>query len=126
MSGPTQTCQACGRVEPVRQDGRGFPPDIAKRRLRKRCKEAGCACDPQYRAGVQFWPRDWDDLGGQGMSGETEGQATDYALRRRLALTRCQLVHNLGPEYAAGCCLCQRWADVFRDTPVPPVAEGKG
>jgi hypothetical protein len=54
MSGPTQTCQACGRVETVRQDGRGFPPDIAKRRLRKRCKEAGCACDPQYRAGVRF------------------------------------------------------------------------
>jgi hypothetical protein len=53
------------------------------------------------------------------MSGEGEGP-TDYALRRRLALTRCQLVHNLGPEYVAGCCLCQRWADVFRDEPAEP------
>lgn len=32
-------------------DGRGFPPDIAKRKLAKRCKAQGHASDPQYRAG---------------------------------------------------------------------------
>lgn len=32
-------------------DGRGFPPDIAKRRLAKRCKEAGHTCKAQYLAG---------------------------------------------------------------------------
>ena len=30
---PTYTCGECGRVVVVRRDGRGFPPDIAKRRL---------------------------------------------------------------------------------------------
>lgn len=54
------------------------------------------------------------------LGGEPAVTETDYALRRRLALTRCQLVHNLGPGYAAGCCLCQRWADVFRGDPEPP------
>ena len=56
MSTPTQTCQVCGRTEAVRPDGRGFPPDIAKRRLQKRCKEAGCPCKPTYRAGFAFGP----------------------------------------------------------------------
>jgi hypothetical protein len=54
MTQPTQTCLLCGRVEVVRMDGRGFPPDIAKRRLRKRCAEAGCPCDPKYLAGFAF------------------------------------------------------------------------
>ena len=49
---PTQTCQVCGDYEMVRPDGRGFPPDIAKRRLAKRCKAAGHACDAKYQAGV--------------------------------------------------------------------------
>jgi hypothetical protein len=52
MNEPTQTCQLCGRVEVVRPDGRGFPPDIAKRRLRKQCKAAGCPCEPTYLAGI--------------------------------------------------------------------------
>ena len=52
MSQPTQTCQLCGAVEVVRMDGRGFPPDIAKRRLQKACKARGCPCEPKYRAGV--------------------------------------------------------------------------
>lgn len=30
---PTQTCKLCGRAEYVIPDGRGFPPDIAKRKL---------------------------------------------------------------------------------------------
>lgn len=54
MSQPTQTCQKCGRVEVVRMVGRGFPPDVAKRRLKKRCKEAGCASEPRYLAGLAF------------------------------------------------------------------------
>jgi hypothetical protein len=57
MSSPTQTCEVCGDVEVVRQDGRGFPPDIAKRKLAKRCKAKGHACQPQYRAGVLIGPR---------------------------------------------------------------------
>ena len=54
MSEPTQTCRVCGDVEVVRMDGRGFPPDIAKRKLAKRCREAGHRCDPQYLAGLGF------------------------------------------------------------------------
>lgn len=53
-TGPIQTCMICGNVEAVRPDGRGFPPDIAKRRLKKRCKAVGCPCDPQYRAGLSL------------------------------------------------------------------------
>ena len=51
MSSPTQTCQVCGDVEVVCPDGRGFPPNIAKRRLAKRCTAKGHVCKPQYRAG---------------------------------------------------------------------------
>jgi hypothetical protein len=53
-SEPTVTCQLCGRSEVVKPDGRGFPPDIAKRKLRKRCCAWGCTSDPQYRAGVSI------------------------------------------------------------------------
>lgn len=52
MSEPTQTCQVCGDVEVVRPDGRGFPPDIATRRLSKRCATKGHRCIPKYRAGL--------------------------------------------------------------------------
>lgn len=48
---PMQVCQLCGFSEEVRPDGRGFPPAIAERRLRKACKAAGCECEPVYRAG---------------------------------------------------------------------------
>lgn len=41
-SGPVQTCELCGLTEAVTPDGRGFPPDIAKRRLAKRCKANNC------------------------------------------------------------------------------------
>lgn len=52
---PTQTCDTCGRVEIVRRDGRGFPPDIAKRRLRAKCEADGCPCkSTTYRAGFRF------------------------------------------------------------------------
>jgi hypothetical protein len=51
---PTQTCQVCGDVEVVRRSGSGFPPDAAKRRLAKRCKEAGHTCKPEYLAGISI------------------------------------------------------------------------
>lgn len=54
MSNPQQTCELCGRVQPVVHDGRGFPPDIAKRKLAKFCKSNGCPSKPRYTAGVQF------------------------------------------------------------------------
>lgn len=57
MSSPTQTCQLCGRVQVVTPDGRGFPPDIAKRKLIKRCESSGCECKPVYRAGLALGSR---------------------------------------------------------------------
>lgn len=51
MNQPTQTCTLCGAVEIVTPDGRGFPPDIAKRRLAKRCRDAGHKSKPVYLAG---------------------------------------------------------------------------
>lgn len=56
MRAPQQECLLCGRVEIVRPDGRGFPPDIAKRRLIKRCRAEGCECQPKYTAGLIFSP----------------------------------------------------------------------
>lgn len=57
MSEATYTCKTCGRVEVVKPDGRGFPPDIAKRRLQRSCKDAGCEwCVPEYRAGLLLGP----------------------------------------------------------------------
>lgn len=49
---PNQRCEECGRVEIVTPDGRGFPPDIAKRRLAKRCRKSGHVSCPVYTAGV--------------------------------------------------------------------------
>lgn len=51
MMAPTVTCQTCGRCLEVKPDGRGFPPDIAKRKLAKLCKDAGHVSDPKYMAG---------------------------------------------------------------------------
>jgi hypothetical protein len=51
---PTVTCDKCGRRAVVVPDGRGFPPDIAKRKLRKQCRAAGCDGEPQYRAGIML------------------------------------------------------------------------
>jgi len=52
VSEPTQTCQTCGAVEVCKPYGRGFPPDVAARKLAKRCKEAGHKSNPQYMAGI--------------------------------------------------------------------------
>jgi len=49
---PVVWCANCNAVRAVFPDGRGFPPDIAKRKLAKSCREHGCKCDPQYMAGV--------------------------------------------------------------------------
>jgi uncharacterized protein CbrC (UPF0167 family) len=65
--GPVQTCRLCGRVEPVRDTGRGFPPDAAKHRLRKWCKADGCPCEPTYTAGFDLatWHRAAQAGGGE-------------------------------------------------------------
>jgi hypothetical protein len=52
LAEPTVTCTLCGRQLIVTPDGRGFPPGITKRKLRKACQANGCECDPQYRAGI--------------------------------------------------------------------------
>ncbi len=54
---PTVTCGLCGQEMIVKPDGRGFPPDIARRRLRKECQAAGCPCEPVYTAGFVAGPR---------------------------------------------------------------------
>lgn len=56
MSAPVQRCTTCGDTEIVAPDGRGFPPDIAERRLAKRCKAAGHPCTPEYTAGFAVGP----------------------------------------------------------------------
>lgn len=55
---PRQTCHRCGQSVVVTPDGRGFPPDIAKRKLIRLCKANGCACDPRYTAGISFRTQD--------------------------------------------------------------------
>jgi hypothetical protein len=57
MSEPTVTCGLCSRQLAVRPTGRGFPPDVAKRKLKKACNANGCPCEPAYRAGVLIGPR---------------------------------------------------------------------
>lgn len=52
MSEPTQTCSVCGDSVTVVQTGRGYPPEIAKRKLAKRCQAAGHRPAITYRAGV--------------------------------------------------------------------------
>lgn len=54
MIDPKWTCENCGDTEPVVPDGRGFPPDIAKRKLAKRCKAKGHNSCPYYTAGVRL------------------------------------------------------------------------
>lgn len=49
---PTVTCDECGDVLEVKPDGRGFPPDIAKRKLTRQCRAKGCDGTPQYLAGI--------------------------------------------------------------------------
>lgn len=57
MAEPTQTCELCGRRVVVTPDGRGFPPDIAQRKLKRLCNANSCESEPKYRAGVTFGGR---------------------------------------------------------------------
>ncbi len=52
MAQPLQRCEVCGDIEIVKPDGRGFPPDIARRRLQKRCHAKGHACRSIYTPGL--------------------------------------------------------------------------
>jgi hypothetical protein len=70
MSEPVQTCQLCQRSVIVTPDGRGFPPDIAKRKLRKLCNADGCVSSPRYTAGFSL---------GQRASGQAAGAERDAA-----------------------------------------------
>jgi hypothetical protein len=56
-SEPTYRCLICNTVIVVRPDGRGFPPGIAKRKLKRSCTERGCPCDPKYRPGFIAGPK---------------------------------------------------------------------
>jgi len=51
---PRQKCEKCGRIETVKPDGRGFPPDIAKRKLAKRCERDGHHSQPIYTPGLSL------------------------------------------------------------------------
>lgn len=50
--GPSQTCKVCGRVVWVDVYARGFPPDAAKRKLMKLCKQDGHKAEPAYLCGI--------------------------------------------------------------------------
>ena len=53
MSSPIVYCTVCGTVMGVKQDGRGFPPDIAKRKLAKACENIReHEAVIEYRAGL--------------------------------------------------------------------------
>lgn len=54
MREPTITCVLCGNVEVVHLTGRGYPPEMARKRLKARCKADGCPCQAQYLAGVRL------------------------------------------------------------------------
>lgn len=52
MTEPTVTCLICGTTYIVTDTGRGFPPDVAKRKLAKICKLRGHESNPKYQAGL--------------------------------------------------------------------------
>lgn len=53
---PRQTCQICDRYVVAVPSSTGFPPDIAKEKLRNLCLADGHESDPQYTAGFQLAP----------------------------------------------------------------------
>lgn len=57
-SEPTQICELCGSFVVVVPDGRGFPPNIAKNKLKKICKTNDCPSKPKYTAGVSICVKD--------------------------------------------------------------------
>lgn len=50
---PHQTCTFCGTFVVVEPTTRGFPPNVARRKLRKLCQAMGHESRPQYTAAVQ-------------------------------------------------------------------------
>ena len=72
MIPPTQTCKVCGAVEVAEPSGRGFPPDNAKRALKKRCAAAGHVSQPFYIAGFAAFDS----------SGQTTPAAFNISLER--------------------------------------------
>jgi len=71
MSEPRQTCKLCGNSVEVSPFVNGFPPDAAKRKLKKLCRDNGCECDPQYTAGFDL--RGFVRVVRATPEGETEG-----------------------------------------------------
>ena len=57
----TMECLICRTVVEVVPDGRGFPPGIAKRKLKRSCGNRGCPCVPKYRPTVVLVSRHYDD-----------------------------------------------------------------
>jgi len=51
---PTYTCKVCGKIQFVRPTSRGYPPDVARAKLLRRCStdEDNHTPDIEYRAGV--------------------------------------------------------------------------
>lgn len=66
---PRYSCRTCRRVVIVTPDGRGFPPDIAKRKLIRICAANGCECEPHYQAGLILTP----PLSGEAAPERSEG-----------------------------------------------------
>jgi len=56
VSQPSVICAECGQGVTVTPDGRGFPPDIARRKLAKLCRAAGHEPDLRYYAGFSYGP----------------------------------------------------------------------
>lgn len=52
MSAPRQTCKLCGNTWEISVHMGGFPPDTARRYLRRLCQAQGCPCDPEYTIGI--------------------------------------------------------------------------
>jgi hypothetical protein len=53
MTSPTIACTYCGRVRDVMQHVRAdFPPDAARKWMKRTCKHEEKPCDFGYRAGV--------------------------------------------------------------------------
>ena len=67
MSNPTQTCTTCGRSRDCMLHMRGFPPDGAKRWLKRTCPNGGAGCEIKYRAGFELR----GPIVGQGEGGRT-------------------------------------------------------
>lgn len=51
---PVVYCRDCNAVRKVDPYVRGFPPDVAKAKLRRSCREHGCKGEPEYIAGVRL------------------------------------------------------------------------